>query len=314
MEAQNEMVAALFIVLLCGVMPPVFGCRSDKMQTVPAGTVTEEAFSWSNCSSFEWGTDPELGPRAFMTVRPKLANHPVVFQLDTGLDSTVFYGTEWAQENGLTIKTEGKRRFVVADFEFGGTTFLNQRISIMDHASDATVGSIGMDVVQNRAMAIHFERKRVCIMDRIPSGLEKRTAWTNARIGRNRMFVEVKVGERTISNVIYDTGSSLFPLVVEADLWHDLTVPGISENHINTVNVSSWGTMVSFGGARTRAPVIVGDYSLGRIAVFRRMDSKSLFADWPMEVDGVLGNKPFFGGWVILDDSLSTRFGTTKAR
>ncbi len=275
---------------------------SVKTTSSPGRTAT---FEWNECPRFSWEAHPTLGERAAIIVDVSLSGVPARMQLDTGLDRSVLYGKEWAREAGLTLHPTEGREYVEPDLEFAGQHLPNHQVFIMDHEADQTVGSIGMGSLLGRVLALHFERRRVCLLDELPQSLENEAVFAKARVDHRRFFPFLQVGEQVFDDLFYDTGSSSTSLFVGRQMWTQLTGLDPDSGAAGKTSASSWGKELPLAVAPTRYPLRIGASSLGRVDVYQRMDRAQPFEEWPMKVSGLIGNAPFLEGWVVVDTSSS---------
>src|SRR5215831_6215709 len=126
---------------------------------------------------FEWLADPGVSDRASMNVPIELGGRSLNFQLDTGADVTILYGTEEAQKWGW--KT-GQRSVKVTDIRLGGSKLPSAwcKVDPENHNKDSS-GTVGLDQLIGHVVVIDFPGKRFAVMPRadVPWEIFDRTSF-----------------------------------------------------------------------------------------------------------------------------------------
>ena len=112
-----------------------------------------------------------------------------------------------------------------------------------------------------------------------------------------------------ISDVIFDTGSSAFDIIVDRDDWIELT--GIDKLDTAPIQriVNSWGAKVTAIGAPARGPLTIGSAHIANPRVFFLKEQPNLLSSWPFPARALVGNAPFWNRIVIMDLGIRPRFG-----
>lgn len=282
-----------------------------------ANTLRSMEFTWQ---PFEWKPLESGGgiyDKAFLMVPIQFAGleSKCWLQLDTAAYSLI---------DGRALDTMGIRYKVdlqgagyrvaqfdatIAGYEARKASFrrLDQQASVF--SADSPIGTLGMDFFHDKILVIDFPNRRLGIArseGQIPAVISNRVVFTSAEMLQHWFLVKVTEGERTLK-VAYDTGSSLFPFIVDKDLWEGLTgkVGDAPEN--TRVEGESWGKTVTIVGAPTEEEIRIGGISLGRPHVY--FDTTSSITFGRSGVDGVMGNALFYDRYIVILDCIGQRFG-----
>jgi hypothetical protein len=301
--------AAILWVLLCvfwvqGLSPKV---PADRLST-------PELIQRLPGTSFEWEGAEGVSDKATMTVPVVLDGQEYWFQLDTGSDVTMLYGTREAERRGWQ---ESKQWFVgVPEVRVGGAYFDSVDVFIGEEIAGGgkTSGTLGLDLLQGKVVVLDFPQRRFCVVRHtaIPSEVLKRTAFVPAEVRDNKLFVVIRAGDEELDGIFFDTGSSSFPLVVDLDLWQRLTGRKGQDDATSILDVSSWGETVPMVGAEMQGALEIGTARMDRAMVYYWGDQPRFFEEWPFPAAGLLGNALFFDEVVVIDLGQPTRLGVLR--
>ena len=282
---------------------------------VPADRVsTSELIESLPGTSFEWEGAEGVSDKAVMMVPVELDGQEYRFQLDTGSDVTMLYGTREAERRGWR---ESKQWFVgVPDVHVGGAYFDSVDVFIGEEITGGgkTTGTLGLDLLKGKVVVLDFPRQRFCVVQHtdMPSEVLERTAFVPAEVRDNKLFVLIRAGGEELEGIFFDTGSSSFPLVVDLDLWQRLTGKKGQDDAASILNVSSWGKTVPMVGAEIQGALEIGKIRMDRAMVYYWGDQPRFFEQWPFPAAGLLGNALFIDEVIVIDLGQPTRFGILR--
>jgi hypothetical protein len=119
-------------------------------------------------------------------------------------------------------------------------------------------------------------------------------------ISRGSPRIAIEISGQTYSNMIFDTGSSMFPLLVDLPLWSRLTGHAAPSDAPLVVQGTSWGRPRAWRGAPTRDPITIGNIvSQGASVFVDESNPTGRFAE--QGADGILGNAMLWDHVVLLD-------------
>lgn len=263
----------------------------------------------AQCVPFDWVSDDESSPRAAISVPIKINGKIVRLQLDTGSDATILYG-HVADHAGWV--SHGHKSFRATSLMIGSTSIDRPEIYIAsDMEEDARlVGTLGLPELMGRITVIDYPRQRFCLFSEadLPAPLKSAT-YVRADLRHSKFFVPVAFDAFHSDAVVFDTGSSSMPLIVDLDTWKKVT--GLADvAHASTaIKGTAWGKQVTMSGAPAVGTMMVGKLGLGKATVFTDGDQPTAYADWPFRAAGVLGNASLWNGIVIVDLTAKVRFG-----
>ncbi len=256
-------------------------------------------------------------PHAVMAVHgtlPALQNLPGWYQFDLGAPNSVLYENAFTPEQRARLQAQPRwpkqallngQPMPVLDtalqvgpwqvrplvwYEgFGG----------QDDASDGPplLGTLGANFVRGRALVVDFPRQRLTLWEKVPPDWEATTRWAPLRSTEHgHVLVQVAVNGKP-RWVLYDTGSSIFPLLTDADQWMDLTSGQVT----HTLTVQAWGQPLVTYAARPRIRLTLGGQPLELPWVYYNQapEWRAFFREH--DLLGIMGNAPFLNKILVLD-------------
>ena len=309
-EVMRPSAIPLFLVLLAGACSHT----ADRGTVEPSqaeAVVKSARVRALSCSFFEWIAFEGVGPYAAMRIPVGIGGSTYWFQLDTGADGSVLYGSSIAEKNGWLI--EGDARFArVESLTLGGMTLPAAQFGIRQNRtpSEQTVGTIGLNFLVGKMVMLDFPQRRFCLAPAFDPPLEfvVGVAFVPAELRDGKLFVNPTVAGRAIEDLFFDTGASAFGVHVDFERWKELT--GLSSaDQGRAVTVPSWGTEVTIVSADASGSFELGEFVTARPAVSFNADSPVTFAKWPFAVQGLIGNVMFLDSIIVLDLSAQPKFG-----
>jgi hypothetical protein len=170
---------------------------------------------------------------------------------------------------------------------FGNNFSLNNS----DDSSEFSLGTIGADLFQNKILIIDYPNERFAVCDTLPPALN--TSFINIEIDKTgRVILPLSLGGKTYK-VIFDTGSSMFQLLVTDDKINNFS----SEQGTDTIQISSWGKLHNVIGRPMKDRFVLGGKKFANINVYAdyRKESRT------NEYDAITGNALFWNNVVIVD-------------
>ncbi len=306
------LVAVLILLTSAGVFtaPPVQS--SDDSQQLKASTAAKRGSVTTdglNCSRFEWNAD-SISDKAVMRVPISLDGKMYWYQLDTGADVVILYGSsthkEWSVR-GTAVRIP-RVRFAGMPF----SSILGYPMSNMpdpQHPQDLH-GTVGLELLIGHAFVIDFPKQRVCLLERadLPESLIRQADWAPAEIRHGKLFVDLDLNGKKLDGIFYDTGSSPDAIAVDLSLWKEATGrSGTRDANIHS-NAQSWGRELEFVGAPASGDLKIGNH------VYRRPLTTTVPAQpetfrTQYGAQGLLGNGLFTKSIIVLDLGAHPSFG-----
>jgi hypothetical protein len=260
----------------------------------------------TQCAAFQWEPD---GRKVAITLPVQIEGGTYRFQLDTGATANMIYSST-ADRAGWSKSTDPS--FQPSSLRVADTVIHRPSISILRDmkVTHNISGTLGLGSLIGRVTVIDYPGQRVCLFADADLPRELQTGTTvSATLRNGKLFVPVQVGDFASDNIIFDTGSSEFPLIVDLADWSKLSGQTEPEKAPIKREALAWGKTVHFVGALASSHLRVGKIELGIPIVFAKPDAPDGFAKMSYKVDGVLGNAPVLDGIVILDLTSNVQFG-----
>jgi hypothetical protein len=299
--------AAALLAALALAAPPSFSETRPETRSL-----LDSLFAGLPHAEFVWIPKEGMSDRAAMKLPVTLDGMDGWFQLDTGVDVTKVYGD-------LPKRRGWKRHefaYHVPGFEIGdidlGAVWIHDDEDM--GGGEAPSGSVGLDLLFGRVVLIDYPGRRFALLDRgqVPPWMLERVSWTPANVRDGKLFINVSIAGEPVEDVVFDTGSSAFHLLLDADRWRELTGRSGPDDATIRWKARSWGHTVTAIGAPARGALVVGSARIVEPTLFYLEEQPNLFSAWPFPATGLVGNAPFWDDVVVVDLGLRPRFGLMR--
>jgi hypothetical protein len=275
---------------------------------------------WLN---FNWG-DASLSGRKFektdMSLQVKL-NYPLVtslMQLDLGLAQTTFYYSQISNhfnENALRLVTReeminGQKTAYIQDeikIEINNLIFSKMKFILLydrrtnshqvEHNSKLQpIGSLGMDFCTDKILIIDYPKCRLAVLDSLPKAFQNFN-FQKIRLEKHCILLPFVINEKE-EHLIFDTGSSLFSLLLDRAGWNKLK----GTEKPKKFKISAWGKNYTAYESSLSAKVSFADTRLAMQPVYYcSYVNKS--SDFLRSIGalGFVGNRYFLDKLIVLD-------------
>ena len=244
-------------------------------------------------------------------------------QLDLGSDATMFYGIPFEQISKKypslkkDIKTISKYNreveVVPVNGRLGNYLLRSDMFYIKQDYGDSlntenelnVIGTVGLDFFCNRVVMLDFVNQKFAIADTITE-LDKshlrNTDTIAIKLIFNKIFVSgIKTGDKPLDNIIYDTGSSIFSLVVTKEKWQKLTGKTGDEADNIILKIPAWQKEVKVIGAPLKENLFLGNLEVKHPVIFFGILEKLDLSKAPFKLEGLIGNVLFLNSIIIID-------------
>lgn len=275
---------------------------------------------------FEW-VEAELNGKLLEKVAMLLpVNFPGInktfyMQFDTGCNSTFFYGRvmlkhgifktlheveqaefSWIRNNGDSNKYSAK-----AQVEWSSDDSI---ITGSKEPINNIVGTIGCDMLRDKIMIIDFPRKRFFVLSdssSIPSMLKNKINYSPMKYENDRLYINAIIGNDTLKDVFYDTGSSTTFLLLPLNDWIAATGKNLDDSGVNKTYTISWGDTLDNYKAPLKNSLIISDIEIPSPPID--------YVDWGKDVNyRLIGNAPFYESYIVVLDCINNRFGLCERK
>lgn len=254
--------------------------------------------------SFKWGEQTIGGvelKRAAMLV--ELKDGPPL-QLDTGSPSSYLYAPSYQFEGSKSMS-----------FATPSGQFINESFEVHESklSDEFAVGTLGASFFKDSILIIDFPRNRFMKTTSIPEELsENPIDFIDGQVTDSLHIVtSVNVGDVTLSPVVFDTGSSIFKLVLNKEQWLALVSEEVAKSPEFTMEVPAWGRKITLHGAKSISPICVGDICV---------DGNIYYSDDPQldfskaGLAGLMGNAILEDKYILILDYANKRIGTIRSQ
>ena len=262
------------------------------------------------CSSFEWISEGN-SPRAAMRVPISIDGQQYRYQLDTGADVVIAYGS--GEHKGWVTK---KDFIAVRQVQFAGMSISKLPVFRMKDMPDKDIqGTVGLDILVGYTFIIDFPKRRVCLLNRadLPDSLNQGASWTPAEIRNGKLFLDdVVLNGKTLVGVMYDSGTSPDELAVDFPLWKEATGKQSAGDATTHKYAQMWGQRVEYIGAKATGSLLLAEHTYSNPTLTASPSRPTNFHDNVYGASGALGNALFLNSIVILDLGSHPQFGVVS--
>lgn len=237
-------------------------------------------------------------------------------QFDLGAPTSLFYRGKLesiAQHCGgcLTLVPEPKGRASLRDYTFklGDLPVTARRIGVRtvgdagidwDHPETIeTIGTIGADLIDGRVAILDYPGGTLTLTRTVPERLAL-PAQPPALAYKERRVLLSAILEGRETQILFDTGSSAFELLTDANSWARLARPGAANE---VLPMKSWDRTLLAHRAPTDAKIELGGRSLllGHVTYIEGTSfAQNLLMRWS-GMGGMTGNRLFVDKVLVLD-------------
>jgi hypothetical protein len=168
-------------------------------------------------------------------------------------------------------------------------------------SSEFHLGTIGADIFQNKILIIDYPGQRFAICDSLPKIYK---VWfVDIQLDNGGRVILPMVLKGKNYKVVFDNGSSLFPLLVTDDKINNFSTSAATD----TIKISSWGTIHNVIGRELKDSFTLGGQTFSNIKVYAdyRKDQRT------DAYDAITGNALFWNNTIVIDFK-NKKFGVIK--
>jgi hypothetical protein len=254
----------------------------------------------------------------FVKVKLNGIDDSFYMQFDTGTSQSLLYGKTLSALKEKypslePVKSQSGNSWLESpNLEMGEFNFSADKILVLENlgsdkidSSFIKIGTIGFDAIVGRKLILDFKNNRLTITKKDINNLGfSFTEVEGASLDRFPILIPAVVNEENVQ-ISYDTGSSMFSLVVDNQRLIDLK----NAEPIDTLCcVTSWGKSYNFYRRKLNTSIKIGELTEEKPYIYssNAMDQYSVFPNWLMM--GLTGNQMFLNK-VILVDTENNIFG-----
>lgn len=238
-----------------------------------------------------------------MVVTVSLGGHPVDLQFDTGSDVSSLYRGVVAERLGPQVKelpsghSGVQAPVMLADIDLAEQTFY-----LLPRPEGRVAGRLGLESLLGRIIQIDYPQRRLCQLDEQQfQAMVPRLLMTPARIRSKKLFVYAELNGQYWPGLFFDSGASLYALLVDKQQWQHLTGRQGAEADNHYLRGWSHSQLITTVGAPLLEKVSLAGIALADTVVHYTLERPRHFANYPVAATGLVGNALFFEDIVVLD-------------
>jgi hypothetical protein len=303
---------ALLVAAALAVSAPAL---AQSPELVLEGHGGDAPFQWQEARFGD-----RLEPHAALLLPVHIEGVPktLYMQFDLGAPSTVLMKDKldslMERLPGLSVGEDGRvDRFA---FTMGEVRTQARQVRIVDAGSTDPVrwddpdsvdviGTVGADLLRSRVLVIDYPGHRIIVGDAVPADLAGVAQFQRFIFTPRGVVLTGMVIDGEAKNIMLDTGSSAFALLIGQEEWLAKTDGGAGAV---SFPVNSWGRTLTAHVAPTRSVAAFGDtiIPVGEVAYIEGVDAAQANAMRASGMGGMTGNKLFVDRILILDAVHST--------
>lgn len=270
---------------------------------------------------FEWESlhqGKKVIERAAMYITAHIPNstQALKFQLDTGLAHNLLFDIPVTEQLGLSISEIPNNMTLEFNDKHKKLVSFKSMQNFGELTSSATmpeIGILGLDFLScaNAGFAIDYKNQNIYLLtaDHIQQINGQYPLNFNDYInmdaaGNTKIMLPYQIGEKT-KLALFDTGSSMFELVIAPDQWQEITNLSLTDEVVETVDASAWGnTMTVFKAPTNHALYISGQC--------KKLTQISTLFPFHLDMPTIMGSGLFLDDIVVVD-SINAKFGIIDA-
>jgi len=324
---MKRLLKIIAFLLLVFIAICAFSWFTDKSSygswTIEKRSKNNTALSWIK---FLWTSD-SLGKKYYertgMNVPVKITGLPYdfTFQFDLGDQHTEIYENSlnavYAVNPGIKNKIgrlksifqfwDNNKSYKNITIEAGDYLFKSSNCYVHRNFGDAIdkerilmnhplhIGSIGIDLFQNKILIIDYPHQQFCILDSLPDSYQ--VNMVSIKLNKAGMvLLPMKLNGKEY-DCLFDNGSSIFQLIGSSTRMTDYSKAPDND----TISISSWGTIHPMTGRKMAGIVEIGGQRFNDIEIYadhRKAIQEAALNDPPYLVTG---NALFWDKTVIID-------------
>jgi hypothetical protein len=285
---------------------------------------------------FNWHGDSIYGKyydKVAITIPIKIDNLPYNFcsQFDMGATKTVLYGVSLKPFLNNNYNLLQKLDTTIAPYYLNGhkgnfltnvnlqldkTLFAKSKIvyvpdigdpisyDSINSATQKLVGTIAVDLFQNKILVLDFKNDRLCTYTKLPEKYAK-AVFEKAVIRKGRVKLPLKIGDKIVY-VMFDTGSCIGDLLLDKETINQ--VAEITTPKEEFLNGNTWGENVAYFNKKIEKLIYFNNIKLDiKDAQFSDLERDIQF-NKEEKIIGTLG-PVLFSKSVVIIDYINNRFG-----
>lgn len=280
---------------------------------------------------FHWQGDSINGkwePHTALLLPVKLKNCPRLFymQFDLGHPYSVLYTEKLAairlQYPKALPENEAGNKLANFSFQTGRMQVLAKEITLQQFDSAAAInwtdkkaaviiGTIGADLIDDKAVMIDYPKQQLTIASSVPKKLLSQLSMTDMVYERRNLLFPATIKDKSVL-LYFDTGSSMYELLVDKKTCEDLAAPGSAFVQSKS---RSWDKYLTANTIASNAGITINGITipLHHVTYIEGVSTVKAEQMRKMGIGGMTGNKLFLNYKLVLDTK-HKKFGLIRSQ
>src|SRR5699024_9061243 len=174
----------------------------------------------------------------------------------------------------------------------------------------STIGTIGVNEVENKILIINFKNKTLKIREHLKSFQKGNFSFIDMRLDNNKIILNLKVGNK-VEAFLFDTGNGVGIVTTDPNFYRRTTDNAKALR--DTIRANSWGRTLKLPGAKIQDSIFIGNKSiyLEKERVYLTNDKKTTKLLSKYGVEHIIGPRYFLNEILVLD-FIHNKFGIKK--
>lgn len=319
---MTKKIIFVFLLFLAFSTTGAYVYLKSKFQPPPNQLVLPEK---SVDINFEWINGNKSNQSAILIpVQLEEIPHTFYMQFDLGAPYSVLYysAVEGIREKYPDFETDERdgRPFVKRlNFKIDSIPVIAETMlvvpsgagqkNIFDSTQITIIGTVGADLIENKAMVLNYPERKISIGNTIPEKWFTDAIFTPFKF-KGRRIVLPAIIEGDEERIMFDTGSSNYSLLTNRRKWNKLAT---NETKVLLDTVNAWGNPIITYNAFTDATITLGGIKMPLEKV-TYVEGMSVMQKVLMRFSGLTGmtGNQLFKDKVLLLDTRKLRFAVVR--
>jgi hypothetical protein len=254
-------------------------------------------------------------PNAALLIPVKLPGCPkqLYMQFDLGAHVSMFYTSkvnEIRAKYPKSIAQADSVKLLNQHFTIAGKDILAKEIMLKKYSNKAinwksknsldVIGTIGMDLIENKTIVFDYPGKKLTVAEQIPADLLSKLTLTKFMFINHSILLPVVVNKKRVM-LFFDTGSSAYELLTDKTTCLALATPGAQPV---THQSRSWDRMLTANIYPTQDSITIASQKLPlkRVTYMDGASNSQIDQMMKMGMGGMTGNKLFINSTLVIDN------------
>lgn len=198
----------------------------------------------------------------------------------------------WIRKLNFNVARQSCTKDIIVYKDFGSWNGIDTATAIQE------IGTVGNEIFKDKILYIDFRNNRLAIIDKVTPEFQSNFFTQKMQLADNKPTINLTINNK-LYRFLFDTGSSIFPIITAKNKWAELSNHDDECDYINEIN--AWDKKVTAKGKNILGNVYFEDMPLENKKIYT-LDYDEL-ADYfnKINVTGIVGNAYFFDKEIMID-------------